>query len=99
MNEELKKKTIASLVQSRFPDMNEEGIKILNNSLIERSLSKGEFLLKEGETASGLIFVGQGMLRQYYYKNRKDVTEHFSYEGFACRYASTQMIIRLICPS
>ena len=28
-----------------------------------------------------IVFVGKGMLRQFYYKNGKDVTEHFSYEG------------------
>ena len=37
--------------------------------------------LNEGEVAHELVFVGKGMLRQYYYKNGKDVTEHFSYEG------------------
>lgn len=35
----------------------------------------------EGEVAHEIVFVGKGMLRQYYYKNGKDVTEHFSYEG------------------
>ena len=28
-----------------------------------------------------IILVGEGMLRQYYFKNNKDITEHFSYEG------------------
>ncbi|MCF0199457.1 MAG: Crp/Fnr family transcriptional regulator, partial [Bacteroidaceae bacterium] len=26
----------------------------------------------------------RGMVRQYYYKNKKDVTEHFSFEGRIC---------------
>lgn len=37
--------------------------------------------LNEGEVAHELVFVGKGMLEQCYYKNGKDVTEHFSYEG------------------
>ena len=42
---------------------------------------KGAIALNEGEVAHEIVFVGKGMLRQYYYKNGKDVTEHFSYEG------------------
>ncbi len=81
MNEIIKKEAIRSLLNSRFPEMSEEGIRILNNNFIEKSYSKGDILLKEGDIASGIILVGKGMLRQYYFKNGKDVTEHFSYEG------------------
>ena len=45
-------------------------------------VSKTYFVSKPGTLISMIIvFVGKGMLRQYYYKNGKDVTEHFSYEG------------------
>ena len=81
MKEDIKKQAIQSLVNSRFPEMNEEGIELLNNYFVERTLGKGEFLLKEGDVATSLVLVGKGMLRQFYYKNKKDVTEHFSYEG------------------
>ena len=81
MKDDRKKQAIQSLVNSRFPEMNEEGIELLNNYFVERTLGKGEFLLKEGDVATSLVLVGKGMLRQFYYKNKKDVTEHFSYEG------------------
>ncbi len=81
MKDDMKKQAIQSLVNSRFPEMNEEGIELLNNYFVERTLGKGEFLLKEGDVATSLVLVGKGMLRQFYYKNKKDVTEHFSYEG------------------
>ena len=35
----------------------------------------------EGRRQIEEILIGKGMLRQFYYKNGKDVTEHFSYEG------------------
>ncbi|MDE5710754.1 MAG: Crp/Fnr family transcriptional regulator, partial [Bacteroides sp.] len=38
-------------------------------------------LLNEGEISHNFVLVGKGMLRQFYYKNKKDVTEHFSCEG------------------
>ena len=44
-------------------------------------MEKGELLLKEGQVSHNIVLVGKGMLRQFYYKNGKDVTEHFSYEG------------------
>lgn len=81
MNETVKKEAIHSLVNSRFPEMSEEGIKILNANFIERVVPKGESLLKVGDVATSLVLVGKGMLRQYYFKNKKEVTEHFSYEG------------------
>ena len=51
------------------------------NILIREEYPKGAIALNEGEVAHEIVFVGKGMLRQYYYKNGKDVTEHFSYEG------------------
>ena len=48
---------------------------------IRKEYKKGDLLLQEGEISHNLIIVGKGMVRQFYYKNKKDVTEHFSYEG------------------
>ena len=42
---------------------------------------KGDTILKEGNVCNALYYVEKGMVRQYYYKNKKDVTEHFSFEG------------------
>lgn len=51
-------------------------------SQIRREVEKlGELLLKEGQVSHNIVPVGKGMLRRLYYKNGKDVTEHFSYEG------------------
>ncbi|MCP3893972.1 MAG: Crp/Fnr family transcriptional regulator, partial [Bacteroides sp.] len=59
----------------------EEGRLLLENILICKEIQKGELALNEGDICHDIIFVGKGMLRQFYYKNGKDVTEHFSYEG------------------
>jgi CRP-like cAMP-binding protein len=37
--------------------------------------------MKEGEICSYMYYVERGMVRQFYYKGGRDVTEHFSYEG------------------
>lgn len=61
--------------------MSKEGRQQLAEVLIRKNVNKGEIILNEGQIAHDLIFVGKGMVRQFYYKNGKDVTEHFSYEG------------------
>lgn len=77
----LLKQTIDAAVNSRYPGMNYEGRKLLEEIMIRKEYKKGDLLLQEGEISHNLIIVGKGMVRQFYYKNKKDVTEHFSYEG------------------
>lgn len=78
---ELLKETVAAVVNSRFPEMTPEGRKILENLAERRDLNKGEMLIHQGQVSRYIVFVAKGMLRQYYFKNGKEVTEHFSYEG------------------
>ncbi|MDD3211695.1 Crp/Fnr family transcriptional regulator [Bacteroides graminisolvens] len=78
---ELLKETVAAVVNSRFPEMTPEGRKILENLAERRDLNKGEMLIHQGQISRYIVFVAKGMLRQYYFKNGKEVTEHFSYEG------------------
>lgn len=77
----LLKQTVDTVVNSRFPEMSLEDRRLIAHFLIKKDFHKGEIALKEGDIARSIIFVGKGMLRQFYYKNKKDVTEHFSYEG------------------
>lgn len=65
----------------RYPGMTPESRKQNEEILIRKEAEKGEIILDEGQISHNIVFVGKGMLRQFYYKNGKDVTEHFSYEG------------------
>lgn len=75
------KETVNAVVNSRYPEMEQGGRELLEKVLIRKELGKGEILLNEGQICRHIVFVGKGMMRQFYYKNGKDVTEHFSYEG------------------
>lgn len=77
----LLKETVNLTVNSRYPSMNPEGRKQIENILVRKDFVKGEFLVTEGQISQNIVLVGKGMIRQFYYKNGKDVTEHFSYEG------------------
>ena len=57
------------------------GIDALSQILVPLKYQKGDIVLPEGEVCRAMYFVDRGMVRQFYYKNGKDVTEHFSFEG------------------
>lgn len=60
------------------------GIESLARLLQPIKIAKGEMLMNEGEVCKNMYYVHRGMVRQFYYKNGKDVTEHFSFEGRIC---------------
>ncbi len=60
------------------------GIDALSRLLVPMKFQKGDIVLREGEVCRAMYYVSRGMVRQYYYKNGKDVTEHFSFEGHIC---------------
>ena len=77
----LLRETVTAAVNSRYPRMNLEGRKRVEQLLDRRDFEKGELILSEGQVSHYIAFIGKGMVRQFYYKNGKDITEHFSYEG------------------
>ena len=38
-------------------------------------------ILAEGDVCSGIIYIDKGLLREFYYKNNKEVTEYLAVEG------------------
>jgi CRP-like cAMP-binding protein len=53
----------------------------LASILVCTELKKNETLLREGEISDQLYFVQSGLIRQYYYKNGRDLTEHLACEN------------------
>lgn len=53
----------------------------LASVLVCTQLNKNEIHLKEGEVSNHLYYVDKGLVRQYYYKDGKNLTEHFACEG------------------
>jgi len=45
---------------------------------------KGEMILKEGDVADAIYWVVKGLIRQFYFKNGKDVTEFMAAENTMC---------------
>lgn len=77
----LLRETVTAAVNSHYPGMNLEGRRQIEQLMVRRDFEKGERILDEGQVSYYIAFIGKGMVRQFYYKNGKDITEHFSYEG------------------
>lgn len=73
--------------------IDDESLQEFASLFIRREVSKGETLLAEGQVARDMLFVEQGLIRQYYYKNGIDITEHFSSE-WDIVYCFESMIMR-----
>ena len=58
-----------------------ESLRALASILVCRKYKKGERILDEGETCRCLRYIEKGMIRQFYFKNGKELTENLSYEG------------------
>jgi CRP-like cAMP-binding protein len=72
---------IDCIINKECPEMSIEGKHLLCELLTKAELKKGDILYNEGDICSDIVLVTKGMLRQFYFKNNKDITEHFSYEG------------------
>lgn len=60
------------------------GVDALSQMLVPLKFQKGDIIMHEGDVCRAMYYVDHGMVRQFYYKNNKDVTEHFSFEGRIC---------------
>ncbi len=49
-----------------------------------QTLLKGDFVLKEGAVSSGIYFVSSGLVRIYYHKHDKDISEWFAFDQEFC---------------
>ena len=76
-----KRRDIAREIARRYCTLTPKGIDTLSQILVPFKVPKGEELMHEGEVCKYMYYVDRGMVRQFYYKNNRDVTEHFSYEG------------------
>ena len=72
---------IAKQFTKQYRHLSPEATKALSLIMEPMKLAKGEIFIKEGDIARYVHYVEKGMVRQFYYKNKRDLTEHISYEG------------------
>lgn len=77
---------IARELARKYSTMTHEELDTLESILIPRKYAKGEMILKEGEVCENIYYIDKGLIRQFYYKNNKELTEHIGADGeiFMC---------------
>jgi len=61
--------------------MTHEELDMLESILVPMKYAKNEMILREGETCTNIYWVVKGLVRQYYYKNGKELTEYMATEN------------------
>ncbi|MFZ1235816.1 MAG: Crp/Fnr family transcriptional regulator [Prevotella sp.] len=67
---------IARELARKYSTMTHDELDVLESILVPMKFAKGEMILKEGEVCRSIYYLDKGMIRQFYYKNSKEVTEH-----------------------
>ena len=77
---------IARELARKYSTMTHEELDTLESILVPRKYAKGEMILKEGEVCESIYYIDKGLIRQFYYKNDKELTEHIGSDGeiFMC---------------
>lgn len=70
------KRDIARELARKYSTMTHDELDILESILVPMRFAKNEMILKEGETCKNIYYIERGLVRQFYFKNGKDITEH-----------------------
>ena len=70
------KRDIARELARKYSTMTHDELDVLEDLLVPVKYGKGERILSEGEVCTGISYIENGLVRQYYIKNGKEVTEH-----------------------
>ena len=82
----LTKRDIARELARKYSTMAHDELDILESILVPMKFARGENVVSEGEVCVAIYYVARGLLREYYYKNNKEVTEYLAVDGnvFMC---------------
>lgn len=72
---------IARELARKYSTMTHDELDILENILVPMKFAKGQMILNEGEICKHIYYIEKGLVRQFYFKKGKEVTEHMAVEG------------------
>lgn len=72
---------IARELARKYSTMTHDELDILENILVPMKFAKGQMILKEGEVCKHIYYIEKGLVRQFYFKKGREVTEHMAVEG------------------
>lgn len=77
---------IARELARKYSTMTHDELDILESIIVPKKYAKGETILREGEICEDISYIDRGLIRQFYFKNDKELTEHIGSDGeiFMC---------------
>ena len=72
---------IARELARKYSTMTHDELDTLESILVPMKFTKGQTILAEGEVCRNIMYNAKGLVRQFYFKKEKEVTEHMSVEG------------------
>ena len=76
-----KSRDVARELARKYSTMTHDELDILESILVPMKFAKGDTVIAEGEVCRGILYIEKGLLRQFYFKNDKPVTEYLAVEG------------------
>lgn len=67
---------IARELARKYSTMTHDELDVLESLIVPVKYGKGEVILQEGEICRNISYIEKGLVRQFYFKNGKEVTEH-----------------------
>ena len=64
--------------------MTHDELDILESILVPMRYAKGDMILAEGEVCKNIYWIVKGLVRQFYFKNGKELTEYMAAENTIC---------------
>lgn len=80
-NLSLTTRDVARELARRYSTMTHDELDILESVLVPMRFAKNEVILSEGEVARNIYWVQKGLVRQFYHKNGKELTEYMAAEN------------------
>ena len=72
---------VARELARRYSTMTHDELDVLESILVPMKFQKGELILAEGDVCKNIYWVAKGLVRQFYYKNGKELTEYMAIEN------------------
>ena len=75
---------VARELARRYSTMTHDELDMLESILVPMKFAKGDTILREGDVCRHIYWIVKGLVRQFYYKNKKEVTEYMATENTIC---------------
>lgn len=83
---------IARELARRYSTMTHEELDMLEELLVPLKFTKGETIIAMDDVCECFYYLHKGLVRQYYYKNLKEVTENLAVDG--CMFFCIESLFR-----